>query len=971
MTLPRARKLYQRWYDGDEYRAFASSMDRILIDAGLTEEYIDFAANLMKPHHKAAKEAKRECVTPRLDIKDEIWGMITIEGGALALLNSPVMQRLRKVKQLGFSSLVYPSADHSRFSHSLGVYHVARCYADEIGRRADDGRPLAPGLEFDALTSSERLDLFHAALLHDIGHLPFSHATEAVFQSADNEFEVGGLSVSRFKVPAMYFGNLALSEALSIAIILAPRFQQFYQKAIRPDDPDAPLRIALLVAGAPVKSDNGALPELISSSIDADKIDYLLRDSRRCNIPIGIDVSRLFLRSAFVKADSSTVPEGMAENRPDGEKFTLFCVNSSGIDTVEEVALARTVLYQRAYTHRVTRTVERILAKQLFSLLDSGEARGLGVHDALDLWRLGDEELLSRINQAENTEGISHFISALRLRILPRRACAFGPALIEPLLPIKSLLEAGIEVRGVKTSFKAIHGGYAELLKGEHLRGRELQNLEDAVCNEAIRLRNFLVQARVPDMPEGKPTVVTILPLPDLGKKQYTGAVLEPHGEIASAKDYTRIQQLMDAEEMGKLVGYVHSDAAWTPLVALAFRSVIYDRYATRAENGLQEGDLVFADRTGPQIKCFYLSRFRLDTERICRRARIDVQKIKDLQDELTVAGAYDHKPSLASPYKSTKASAITKRFRDFNGERSWRVSQDSVRAFLGQFPHHLRDNMAEILAGPNGITFLGRAKTVELLDKAIADIPISDSDGRRYLVPLSPNSGHFVNMLFKQDRQLLGWTFSHSLSEALGRAKVGDTIILCDDNVSSGSQARSQFLSWYGVPREQWPDDLRAEAGIDDSMLSENARSLMAQLSVGIAVCVKGNRAEANLRGSLADLPFGRFLGIYAGDSLDHSASDFDALPDELQTFLRTVGSSVLRHARRREPQWVDKPSVLEERCEADALGYGGLKGMLVTPFNVPTSTLPALWCPGMVNGEPWMPLFIRRGYLRHLVVA
>lgn len=974
MTLPRARNLYQRWYTADVYRQFAAAMDRVLIDAGLTDHYIARAAAQMQPHHEAALADRRDCTTPRLDIKDEVWGMIAVEGGTLALLNSPVMQRLRRIKQLGFSNLVYPSADHSRFSHSLGVYHVARRYAEEIGRRGDDHRPLAPRLEFGALTVSERLDLSHAALLHDIGHLPFSHATEAVFQSADTEFEVGGVALRRFKLPAMEFGNLALSEALSIAIILAPRFQRFYCEAVRPGDPDAPFRIALLVAGQPVESDNGALPELISSSIDADKIDYLLRDSRGCNIPIGIDVSRLFLRSAFVVAEPSAVPQGMAEIRPADRKFTLFCVNSSGIDTVEEVALARTVLYQRVYTHRVTRNIERLLAKHLFNLLDSGGAMSFGLHDALEMWRLGDEELLSCLQKAEQAEGSSHFVSALRLRVLPHRACAFGPALIEPLLPIESMLEAGVEVRGVKTAFKAIHGGYAELLKGEHLRGRKLQDLEDAVCCEAVRLRNLLARTGISSVPKGAPTMVTVLPLADLGKKQYTGAVLEPHGEIASAKDYTRIQQLMDAEEMGKLVGYVHSDASWVPLVALAFRSVIYDRYASGDQNGLQDGDLVFADRAQPPVHCRYLSRFRLDTERICRRARIDIRQIRVLQDELTAAGAYDEKPSLASPYNFEQATTIARRFRDFNGERGWRVTRDSVCAFLGQFPHRLRDEMADLLVRDDGVTFLDRSRIVTLLDQAIRAASL-DAGGRRHLVPLSPNSGNLVRMLFEQDRKPLmaerGWTVGHSLAEALGRAKSGDTIILCDDNVSSGSQARSQFLSWYGVPREQWPADLRGEAGVDDVTLSDNAKSLMAQLSIGIAVCVKGRLAEDELRVTLKDLLPKQFLGIFAGKSLDNFASTFDGLSDNLQSFLRAVGSSVLRHARRRDRQWANEQTTLEEGCDADALGYGGLKGMLVTPFNVPTSTLPALWCPGMVNGEPWMPLFVRRGYLRHLVVA
>lgn len=81
MTLPRARNLYQRWYTADVYRQFAAAMDRVLIDAGLTDHYIARAAAQMQPHHEAALADRRDCTTPRLDIKDEVWGMIAVEGG--------------------------------------------------------------------------------------------------------------------------------------------------------------------------------------------------------------------------------------------------------------------------------------------------------------------------------------------------------------------------------------------------------------------------------------------------------------------------------------------------------------------------------------------------------------------------------------------------------------------------------------------------------------------------------------------------------------------------------------------------------------------------------------------------------------------------------------------------------------------------------------------------------------------------
>lgn len=964
MGLPMARTLYRKWFREERYAIFAESINRALEAIGLTDEYIE-AVKLSDTNPPL-----------KLDLKDEVWGMVTVEGGARALLDSPVMQRLRRVRQLGFSYLVYPSADHSRFSHSLGVYHVAKRYAEEFTRRHDDPVPLADGLHFAKLSETDELDLFHAAMLHDVGHLPFSHATEAVFHSAKEEFLVGGLSVKEFLVPAQHLKTLKLSEALSIAIVLSPRFQKFYTAAVR-DDADAPYRIALLIAGKPFCENDGALPELISGSIDADKIDYLLRDSRACNIPIGIDVTRLFLRSAIIEAVPDSVPEGVTQDRPIDKNYTMFGVNASGIDTVEEVALARTVLYQRVYSHRVTRNAERLLTKAFFSALESKEAIELGLNDAIEIWQLGDEELLSILRKQASSLPIQaqKAIKALTLRQLPRRACAFGPSMVSPLLPIENIFKGALDVREARRFYKVIHGGYAEQLKSDSLFGRSQENLEQTVLNEALLLCKTLRKGGISNLPKQALSFVSILPLPDLGKREYTGIVLESYGIIGSAKDYTKIQQLMDAEEMGKMVGFVHADREWGPLVALAFRNIIYDYFATGTDAELKKEQLSFSKNNNSKVDCHYLTRFRIDIDKLCRRARIDIKKFNDLHEELTELGYYDKKPPLAKRYNDAHLTSIANNFIEFAGERSWRVSKDSVQAFLEQFRPKLRSEMAELLKDKDSFVFLSREKTVNLLNNAIDKITYPAGYSYKYIAPLSPNSGNFVRFIFEQDLksslEKSGWTFCHSIVEVLGKAKPGETLILCDDNVSSGSQALAQFLRWFDKPRDEWPEELQGEAGIDDVPLSKNDQERLKQLQIGISVCVKGGDAEERLQTAFRDLGVDNFLGITSGETLTSMTAKFESLSPELQKTLKSVGQNVLMHARQKDPYWTEREEKLTQSCEDDALGYGGLKGLFATPFNVPTSTIPALWCPGVVNGEPWMPLFIRRGYLKHLVVA
>jgi HD superfamily phosphohydrolase len=169
-------------------------------------------------------------------IRDPLWNNIRLDPLALTLVDTPAMQRLRYVRQLGYAFLVYPGATHSRFEHALGAHHMARrtiTLLDERGALAT--------------VSQRERDLTAAAmLLHDVGHYPFSHALE----------EIGGVA-----------------EALTAAL-----------------GADAPARVLAMMHG----TDSGPLQGLVSGSIDLDKIDYLKRDAMMCGVPYGeVDVDRL------------------------------------------------------------------------------------------------------------------------------------------------------------------------------------------------------------------------------------------------------------------------------------------------------------------------------------------------------------------------------------------------------------------------------------------------------------------------------------------------------------------------------------------------------------------------------------------------------------------------------------------------------------------------------------------------------
>jgi HD superfamily phosphohydrolase len=183
-------------------------------------------------------------------IKDSVHDHIVVEGVARDLLDTPTVQRLRRVRQLGTVNLVYPSANHTRFEHSLGVYHLAGEALDGLGV---EGR--------------HRRRVEAAALLHDVGHGPLSHNLEGVIHRRTGKYhdDVHGL---------LEDGEVG---------------------AVLREHDLSPARVADIVAG------EGKYGQVVSGELDVDRMDYLVRDAHHTGVPYGtIDHARLTRELTFV-----------------------------------------------------------------------------------------------------------------------------------------------------------------------------------------------------------------------------------------------------------------------------------------------------------------------------------------------------------------------------------------------------------------------------------------------------------------------------------------------------------------------------------------------------------------------------------------------------------------------------------------------------------------------------------------------
>ncbi len=277
-------------------------------------------------------------------IRDPVHGLIVFEEGnprdelAWALLNTPEMQRLRRIRQLGVSEFVYPGATHSRFAHSVGVYHCAKQLSKIIHR---EFRRQGKEEDFD---QDKADDAILAALLHDIGHGPFSHAFEGVQHS-----------LGRGKRHELWSAEIIRNEKGEIARLLGEERAERIASMLAADDPQ------------------DIYHAIFSSSFDADRLDYIQRDRMMTGTGAGaIDFDWLMhnLRIAPVNVFNPEIEGG--EHAVD-----TFCFDRKALPAAEQFLYSRYTMHEQVYFHKVTRCVEhmlRLLLKRVAHIVQNENA---------------------------------------------------------------------------------------------------------------------------------------------------------------------------------------------------------------------------------------------------------------------------------------------------------------------------------------------------------------------------------------------------------------------------------------------------------------------------------------------------------------------------------------------------------------------------------------------------------------------
>lgn len=258
-------------------------------------------------------------------VRDPVHNFVSLRADEVKLVGTPIFQRLRGIRQLAMANLVYPGALHTRFDHSLGVCHVAGMLAAQLGLSEDE-------VELVRL----------AALLHDLGHGPFSHVSEHTLDWYADQANLGENQKTE-----------KIHERITAHLI---EYDPGIQRVLAQDKREKITKLLDDGYGQP------ALRAIVSGPLDADKQDYLLRDSHFCGVAYGLFDIHQFHRSLVLEG-------------PQDEKELM--IDPDGVHAVEQYVLAKYYLTTNVYRHRVRLITDQMIIRAIRLGIDVDQVEDL------------------------------------------------------------------------------------------------------------------------------------------------------------------------------------------------------------------------------------------------------------------------------------------------------------------------------------------------------------------------------------------------------------------------------------------------------------------------------------------------------------------------------------------------------------------------------------------------------------------
>lgn len=854
------------------------------------------------------------------EFNDAIWGTIKLFPLEVVILDSPIVQRLRFIKQLGVVHWVYPGAVHSRFEHTLGVLRQAH----ELVVAINEATPAPNPHPIDAnLASLVRL----CALLHDIGHGVFSHVSEhvlakrpdirAALKQFTEQHDISKVQLS--EVIAFYLvGSDAFRRLLKVSLgrlphtlSLAPDVNQNADEISR--------RVQSSIIGKGISDQVPLLHELISGPFDADKLDYFIRDARLAGVPTMLDMSRLIQKISVRPMSESELPEHVAKTVRSGLPiYYLFGLKWSGAKVLDELHLARVFLYAKIYRHHKVIALESMV-DSFFSAV--GSIDGITSKDLISLsYSFSDDQLLwsdvdslmYHLGVTEKNEKVSSYIEDILSKIRDRRA--FVNALpIQPRYPSDPWGDDEEQSRGLRQLSEDVDHPQ----KSKDFKEKLITEVERVVSTIPLDYKNYDAES-------------VRFNISISSKIRVSGGTEIDHAFVFHGEKTLQYSKISGANRSAWADAYSFSDAS-----ALIFCPRDMARAVYIA------GEAVLRREYGIVLPSSAVE-----------LSKLSATEVLDTKRRLDEAGFYKglpfdirpRPPRLAMADINEFASEIARKLDAIDeppteGGRRSADRRERVMEWLGQFRG---DSDIEGAMGLlRSLRVLQRGDTKAALTKFAEDNP--DFAGATIVILGGMQDSSVVQAYYSRDVPDV-YPKVKTLREA-AESNIDAPIVFLDDFIGSGSQAKDIFGQWF---------DLEAlkQSRLEEKRELFGTKELEYLQSRKVGFVFVAGWAD----GAEAISEISTELGI---DSKVHIHITDDDIPfafeegknSAFREVCADIGAQLLKSSGKSEEKVLDR-----------ALGYGNRGMLLVSRYNVPSQVLTCLWHDGHVDGARWLPLLTRR---------
>jgi deoxynucleoside triphosphate triphosphohydrolase SAMHD1 len=894
-------------------------------------EIDSLSEKILAPYLSRLGQAARGFVRTPKEFNDPVWGTISLTAFEVVIADSPILQRLRRIRQLGVVHWVYPGAVHTRFEHSLGALHQVEQLLSSVNRLADDlaGSPLTIP---SGLTKLVRL----AALVHDIGHGFMSHVSEYALRNDTETTSIRLSFASRFSKE-----EYKISEIAAYYMVRSASFVALVDAAIKmsqeviPDENKAILDsatvcdlVSRLIIGEQIRPAYPLLSQLISGPFDCDKLDYMRRDARMAGVPDMVDVSRLSRKISLVSVNSTNMPDSLRNLEKQRDNFSLLCLRRSGRRILDEMFFARLVLFSKIYKHQKVLAIEVMVQCLIDACVDIGERQGTKAglcYQVLDddLLDLSDANLLKLFGLTNPT-------------MLEKYAHQVGLAKdVSDRLASRNLLVRAATLQRADVLAERGHVDASKFSTFEEVviqleDSAALLSFREKCADEIIAIGSVLGRT----LPHRRLVVhftrVVFLD-PSVSPGDLADAyILDEQGGVDRFGDAGfNVKAWADAYVVSDVLGYVFCTPELADLTFLALEIVLRrDFQVFRPSDNLDNAKIQLNHIGGIRERLWeagYYKGLPFDVCPIPRPLR-SIGAAKDISDVAKKFAAYE-------PVSNPCADL------EFSDNK---VTGERVTYWLRQFPEALIPSALNIL------------KKLEVLDRAsfvgaIRRFFDSNKDFQGcWVCPFGdPRDSSAVITYYAGD--LWGkYSFREAtLETALQEGEL--PILFVDDFLGSGGQAEDIIRGWFG---------LRGGADEGHSSLSKQARLSLKARKLAFVFSLGWSEGRAAIERELTSLSLtgevhlDRFVDTVPNVMDEALYPDSDAKADFL-SYCRNVADELLRSTK---PGW-SKP-----KRESRLLGYGN-RGLLVcNNQNTPSHALTLLWCEGRYLGRPWLPLLVRR---------